>query len=170
MPELVPFLAAADVPNSSYIAAITQLYPLLPLLKQHEEQIALIELPLQPDDSGEPFTPARYLQGDSVAVKTTDVLQEILLGGLLPHAGQDFSTRQQQFSAYLKRLLQRDIMDLTPVSDDMKFYRFLCAVPPLWAVLLIMLIGQGGRRYLAYGQAVGGLSGGRGPCALFAAA
>lgn len=127
VPELVPFLAAADVPNGSYIAAVTQLYPLLPLLKQYEEQITLIELPLQADGSGEPFTPARYLQGDSAAAKNTDVLQEILLGRLLPDNGQDFSARQQQLSAWLKQFLQRDIMDLTPVSDDMKFYRFLCA-------------------------------------------
>lgn len=128
VPELVPFLAAADVPNGSYIAAVTQLYPLLLLLKQYEEQIALIELPLQSDGSGEPFTPARYLQGDSAAAKNTDVLHEILLGRLLPDNGQVFSARQQQLSAWLKQFLQRDIMNLTPVSDDMKFYRFLCAV------------------------------------------
>lgn len=91
--ELVPLLLADDMPNGSYIATVTQLYPLLPLLKQYEEQIALIELPLQSDGSGEPFTPARYRQGDSVADKTTDVLQEILPGRLLPDDGQDFSAR-----------------------------------------------------------------------------
>lgn len=51
-----------------------------------------------------------------------------MAGGLLPDDVQDNAAREQQFSAYLKRLLQRDIMDLTPVSDDMKFYRFLCVV------------------------------------------
>lgn len=127
VPELVPFLAAADVPNGSYIAEVTQLYPLLPMLKQYKEQIALIELPLQPAGEGGPFTPEQYMQADGVPAKHTDVLQEILTGRLLPDAGQDFSARQQQLSDWLKRFLQRDIMDLTPVSDDMKFYRFLCA-------------------------------------------
>lgn len=127
VPELVPFLLAEGVPNGSYIAAVTQLYSLMALLKRYKEQITLVELPLQSDDSGKPFTPVSYLQGDSAAAKTTDVLQEILLGRLLPDDGQDFSAHQQQLSAWLKQFLQRDIMDLTPVSDDMKFYRFLCA-------------------------------------------
>ena len=55
-----------------------------------------------------------------------DVFTDIYNGSLLSDTcNQD---REVFYGAYVQNLLQHDIKMATPVSDEMKFYRFMCNV------------------------------------------
>ena len=136
VPELLPLLAKAEVPNGSFIAVTEQSYYLLAKLQQDdagaeqareakqisEGSLAVVELPLE--DGEEPaFVPSlASLQ----AKQPKNVLECVVQGSLFKQEGAQRKQPQAFYAAYIKRIVQQLIMEQTTVSDDIKFYRFLC--------------------------------------------
>ena len=137
VPELLPLLAKAQVPKGSFIAVTEQSYYLFAKLQQDEagaEQtmeakqlpseasIAVVELPLE--EGEEPaFVPSlASLQ----AKQPKNVLECVVQGSLFKQEGAQRKQPQAFYAAYIKRIVQQQIMEQTTVSDDIKFYRFLC--------------------------------------------
>lgn len=136
VPELLPLLANAQVPKGSFIAVTEQSYYLLAKLQQDdagveqvreakplsEGSLAVVELPLE--DGEEPaFVPSlASLQ----AKQPKNVLESVLQGSLFKQEGAQRKQPQAFYAAYIKRIVQQQIMEQTTVSDDIKFYRFLC--------------------------------------------
>ena len=136
VPELLPLLAKAQVPKGSFIAVTEQSYYLLAKLQQDEagvEQtmeakqisegsLAVVELPLE--EGEEPaFVPSlASLQ----AKQPKNVLECVVQGSLFKQEGAQRKQPQAFYAAYIKRIVQQQIMEQTTVSDDIKFYRFLC--------------------------------------------
>lgn len=137
VPELLPLLAKAKVPKGSFIAVTEQSYYLLAKLQQDEagvEQtmeakqlpsgasLAVVELPLE--EGEEPaFVPSLA----SLQTKQPkNVLECVVQGSLFKQEGAQRKQPQAFYAAYIKRIVQQQIMEQTTVSDDIKFYRFLC--------------------------------------------
>ena len=136
VPELLPLLAKAEVPNGSFIAVTEQSYYLLAKLQQDdagaeqareakqisEGSLAVVELPLE--EGEEPaFVPSLA----SLQTKQPkNVLECVVQGSLFKQEGAQRKQPQAFYAAYIKRIVQQQIMEQTTVSDDIKFYRFLC--------------------------------------------
>ena len=127
VPKLLPCLANEDAPNGSYLCVVGQCYYIM------EEScnlpgVTYVDLPLSVGDR-EPFYPCtdflKKIQGKDVSA---NVMGNILQGKLCADAFADGEARDKFLGAYLRNILQRGIKDLCTVSDDMRFYRFLCAV------------------------------------------
>lgn len=124
VPELLPILAASDAPNGSYIAFTDQSYYLMPMVAQ-KSNVAVLELPLELDGK-QPFLP-----GQSGSPKRRNLLASIMDGSLFAQGAERGTDRKQFYAGYVKDILQHKIMEQTTVSDDIKFYRFLCVVASL---------------------------------------
>lgn len=123
-PQLVPYITA-DTNAGAYLATATQMCYLSDVLRG-AENVVVLDLPMK-EEMCKPFQPcSNYLRGLS-GVKSSNVLHSIFTGCIF---GSDcnIENRSHLFSEYVKGFLQRDIQDMTTVSDAMKFYRFLCAV------------------------------------------
>lgn len=119
VPELLPILAVCDVPNGSYIAVTDQAYYLLPKVSQ-TGNVAVLELPLELEGK-QPFVP-----GQSVSKEQKDVIASIFAGSLYVQDTDFGEDRKRFYTSYVKNIVQHKIMEQTMVSDDIKFYRFLC--------------------------------------------
>ena len=124
VPELLPVLAAWDVPNGSYIAVTDQAYYLLPKVVQ-TGNVAVLELPLELEGN-HPFVP-----GQSVSEEQKDVIASIFAGSLYVQDTDFGEDRKRFYASYVKNIVQHKIMEQTTVSDDIKFYRFLCMAASL---------------------------------------
>ena len=124
VPELLPVLAACGVPNGSYIAVTDQAYYLLPKVIQ-TGNVAVLELPLELDGK-HPFVP-----GQSVSHEQKDVIASIFAGSLYVQNTDLGEDRKRFYASYIKNTVQHKIMEQTTVSDDIKFYRFLCMAASL---------------------------------------
>lgn len=115
-PYLLPHILTGGWPLSRLIGSCTQSYY---LASDGHEQTAFVELPLLAGSgNAEPFVPeAERLRKLSALGKETDVTAAIL------HCRAACDA-----AAYVRRVLQQDIMECTTASDEVKFYRFLCAV------------------------------------------
>ena len=84
------------------------------------EHVAIVDLPLKIQEEAN-FLPEEAWKEP---VKQANVLSSIVEGSLY---GQATATNRQQFySQYLRGIVKERIMEQTTVSDDLKFYRFLC--------------------------------------------
>ena len=124
VPELLPVLAACGVPNGSYIAVTDQAYYLLPKVVQ-TGNVAVLELPLELEGK-HPFVP-----GQSVSEEQKDVIASIFAGSLHVQNTDFGEDRKRFYASYVKNIVQHKIMEQTTVSDDIKFYRFLCMAASL---------------------------------------
>lgn len=124
MPDLLPILAVCDVPNGSYIAVTDQAYYLLPKVAQ-TSNVAVLELPLELEGK-QPFVP-----GQSVIHEQKDVIASIFAGNLHVQDTDFGEDRKRFYASYVKNIVQHKIMEQTTVSDDIKFYRFLCMAASL---------------------------------------
>ena len=137
-PQLLPLLAAQDVPCAKILASCTQSCA-LEKLAEKLSGVRFVDLPLgaglngikfeslqqvlNPDDCCRenlpPFTlEAEYLQNLSMR-KPVDALSALWQGERKAYGGD--------YGEYLQRVLQSDIMFLTTVSDSEKFYTFMQA-------------------------------------------
>lgn len=127
VPKLLACLANATAVNGSYLCVVGQDYYIM------EEScnlpgVAVVELPLCIEDK-EPFYPCTdFLQKLAQADKGANVLGRIIQGKLCAEAFANGDAKDRFLGSYLRNVLQSAIKDLTTVSDDMRFYRFLCAV------------------------------------------
>ena len=124
VPELLPVLAAWDVPNGSYIAVTDQANYLLPKVVQ-TGNVAVLELPLELEGK-HPFVP-----GQSVSEEQKDVIASIFAGSLHVQNTDFGEDRKRFYASYVKNIVQHKILEQTTVSDDIKFYRFLCMAASL---------------------------------------
>ena len=124
VPELLPVLAAFEAPNGSYIAVTDQAYYLLPKVAQ-TGNVAVLELPLELEGK-QPFVP-----GQSVSHEQKDVIASIFAGSLYVQDTDFGEDRKRFYASYVKNIVQHNIMEQTTVSDDIKFYRFLCMAASL---------------------------------------
>jgi len=127
VPKLLACLANSDVPVGSFLCVVGQNY----YIKEEScnlQGVAFLDLPLCVEDK-EPFYPCTdFLQKLQEKDASQGILNNILQGKLSKNAFVDEEARDRFLGAYLRNILQRGIKDLTTVSDDMRFYRFLCAV------------------------------------------
>lgn len=122
--DLLPILAACESPNGSYIAVTDQAYYLLPKVAQ-TSNVAVLELPLELEGK-QPFVP-----GQSVSEEQKDVIASIFAGSLYVQDTDFGEDRKRFYASYIKNIVQHKIMEQTTVSDDIKFYRFLCMAASL---------------------------------------
>lgn len=141
-PSLLQEILASELPLGKLIASCSQDYYLKQMLWNEEAlttakvatsdnaaagklkscgaDVLFLDLPLTEPTAGPAFLPIEE-QMEALAGKAEhrDVLQGILRGSGAWGDGAGIS-------AYLRRVLQQDIMEQTTCSDDIKFYRFLC--------------------------------------------
>ena len=125
VPDLLPILTAFEAPNGSYIAVTDQeAYYLLPKVSQ-TGNVAVLELPLELEGK-QPFVP-----GQSVSEEQKDVIASIFAGSLYVQDTDFGEDRKRFYASYVKNIVQHKIMEQTTVSDNIKFYRFLCMAASL---------------------------------------
>ncbi len=127
VPKLLACLANEDVAHGSYLCVVGQDYYIMEE-SCNLSDVAFVDLPLC-ERHREPFYPCtdflKKLQGKEASA---NVMSNILHGKLCTEAFADGEARDRFLGTYLRNALQRGIKDLCTVSDDMRFYRFLCAV------------------------------------------
>ena len=113
-PFLLTHILAGDWPLGQLIGSCTQNYY---LAEAAQERVAFLELPLVSNAvDAKPFVPSEErLQKMRLIAQKAEIPTAILRSG----AADDMA-------AYVRGVLQRNIMERTTVSDEVKFYRFLC--------------------------------------------
>ena len=114
-PSLLNYLLSSELPLGQIIASCSQSYYLAEQAQEH--RAVLLELPLR--ISGGPLltTEPAVLQKLADCTEKNNVPAAILQSNITDDA-----------AAYVRRVLQQDIMERTTASDEIKFYRFLCVV------------------------------------------
>ena len=120
LPELVNVIAGEQTSGVNNCLAVLEHSSAVEEKLADVAQAAIVDLPLRPLDESE-FEPEAAWQEP---VKQVNVLGSIVEGSLFGQAGA--SDRQQFYSQYLRSMVKERIMEQTTVSDDLKFYRFLC--------------------------------------------
>ena len=120
LPELVNVIAGEQTSGVNNCLAVLEQSSAVEERLADVAQAAIVDLPLRPLDESE-FEPEAAWQEP---VKQANVLGSIVEGSLFGQAGA--SDRQQFYSQYLRSMVKERIMEQTTVSDDLKFYRFLC--------------------------------------------
>lgn len=120
VPELVSVIASnADSDVANCIAVLEQSSVVEEKLAELE-QVAIIDLPLKLQEEAN-FLPEEAWKEP---VKQVNVLSSIVEGSLYSQASA--VDRNHFYSQYLRGIVKERIMEQTTVSDDLKFYRFLC--------------------------------------------
>lgn len=127
VPKLLSCLAGSDAPVGSYLCVVGQSY----YIKEEScnlHSVVWVDLPLCVEEK-EPFYPCTdFVSKLQAREASLNIPGTILQGKLSKNAFANGEVRDRFLGAYLRNILQRGIKDLTTVSDDMRFYRFLCAV------------------------------------------
>lgn len=126
-PQLLEYLCS-DVHRQPCIAVTSQSYYIKEAMEKLQG-VQMVELPLNVTSAKEPFLPVadnmqRFLD-DAAAMEP--VFKRIINGDMAGMHFADNSRRENFYASYVQRLLQYEIKSLTTVSDEMKFYRFMCA-------------------------------------------
>ncbi|MDO4921390.1 MAG: DUF4143 domain-containing protein [Phascolarctobacterium sp.] len=120
MPSLLPHLLAGALPCTELIAGCCQNYYLQEAAAQAGGKLAFVELPWSAGAAVRSFVPPEEaLARLTAADKHTEVLAAIVRGDL---AGGSAAK-----AAFISRVLQQNIMEQTTVSDELRFFNFLCA-------------------------------------------
>ena len=127
VPKLLSCLEASDATIGSYLCVVGQSY----YIKEESynlSKVAYLDLPLCIEDK-EPLYPCTdFINKLENKEFSNSIPYNILQGKLSANVFADGEERDRFLGAYLRYALQRGIKDLCTVSDDMRFYRFLCAV------------------------------------------
>lgn len=125
-PQLLRELAARAAAGGSIVIAADQTYYLREQLAA--EAAVFVKLPVWEERQGA-LLPWAALDGhgkaDGSGLTSDVLLQNILQGGLAGRYLSD-AEREEFFAAYLHDFLQNNIRAQTVVSDEVRFYRFLC--------------------------------------------
>lgn len=124
VPELLPILAASEATRGSYVAVTDQAYYLMPKIEE-PQNVAVLELPLAL--TGKQL----FVPGQNESHESKDILTSILDGSLFVQCAESSEDRKRFYASYIKSVLQHKIMEQTTVSDDIRFYRFLCVAASL---------------------------------------
>lgn len=115
--------------NYHCLAVMTQAYYIMEEF-QKVEGVTVVDLPVALREECIPFLPAteqlKALPKTSIGAE--DVFQQIYKGNLLSSGAVSQNEREVLYGAYVQNFLQQDIKMATPISDEMKFYRFVCNV------------------------------------------
>ena len=126
-PQLLEYLCS-DVRRQPCIAVTSQSYYIEEEMEKLQG-VQMVELPLNVTSAKEPFLPVAgnmqsFLDDDA---DVEPVFQRIVDGDMAGENFADSASRENFYASYVQRLLQYEIKSLTTVSDEMKFYRFMCA-------------------------------------------
>lgn len=126
VPKLLEVLCGSDA-NYHCVAVMSQAYY---IIEEYSglQGLAIVDLPISLSEEHLPFLPAtEQVKALPITdIGAEDVFTDIYNGSLLSDTcNQD---REVFYGAYVQNLLQHDIKMATPVSDEMKFYRFMCNV------------------------------------------
>lgn len=115
--------------NYHCIAVMSQAYY---IMEEYRELVGMVvvDLPVSLQEECLPFLPVTE-QMKSLPqsnMNAEEVFTKIFNGNLLDKTGISQQEREAFYGAYVQNFLQHDIKMATPVSDVMKFYRFVCNV------------------------------------------
>ena len=113
-PSILSYLLHSDWQLGQLLADCSQSYYLAELAQG--KRAVFIELPLS-IETEEPFVPGPALWRQFVGRSSKQNIPTAILQGYFAAA-----------AARVRQVLQRDIMERTTASDEIKFYRFLCVV------------------------------------------
>lgn len=127
VPKLLELLCC-EGSNRHCVAVMSQAYYIMEEYRELDG-LAIVDLPISLKEAHLPFLPATEQikalpQSD---VGSQEVFTAIFNGSLLEEAC-DVQDREAFYGGVVQNLLQHDIKMATPVSDEMKFYRFMCNV------------------------------------------
>lgn len=114
-PSILSYLLNSDWQLGQLLADCSQSYYLAELAQG--KRAVFIELPLS-IETEEPFVPGPALWRQFVGRSSKQNIPVAILQGYFAAAA----------AARVRQVLQRDIMERTTASDEIKFYRFLCVV------------------------------------------
>ena len=128
VPRLLEVLCS-DVVSYHCIAVMSQAYYIMEEYCELKGMV-VVDLPVSLREECLPFLPVTEQIN---ALRQTDmdaeeVFSNIFNGSLLDDATLSQQEREAFYGAYVQNFLQHDIKMATPVSDEMKFYRFVCNV------------------------------------------
>ena len=128
VPRLLEVLCS-DVVSYHCIAVMSQAYYIMEEYSELKGMV-VVDLPVSLREECLPFLPVTEQIN---ALRQTDmdaeeVFSNIFNGSLLDDATLSQQEREAFYGAYVLNFLQHDIKMATPVSDEMKFYRFVCNV------------------------------------------
>lgn len=128
VPKLLEVLCS-DVVSYHCIAVMSQAYYIIEEYSELKGMV-IVDLPVSLREECLPFLPVTEQIN---ALRQTDmdaeeVFSNIFNGSLLDDANLSQQEREAFYGAYVQNFLQHDIKMATPVSDEMKFYRFVCNV------------------------------------------
>ena len=127
-PKLLEIISSSEE-NYHCLAVVSQAYYIMEEY-QNVDGVITVDLPIALRKNCVPFLPAteqlRELSKSSISVE--EVFNKIYKGNLLSEEVTFQKEREVLYGAYVQNFLQHDIKMATPISDEMKFYRFVCNV------------------------------------------
>lgn len=111
------------------IAVMSQAYHIMEEYSELKGMV-IVDLPVSLREECLPFLPVTEQINalPQTDMDAEEVFSNIFNGSLLDDATLSQQEREAFYGAYVQNFLQHDIKMATPVSDEMKFYRFVCNV------------------------------------------
>lgn len=128
VPRLLEVLCS-DVVSYHCIAVMSQAYYIMEEYSELKGMV-VVDLPVSLREECLPFLPVTEQINalPQTDMDAEEVFSNIFNGSLLDDATLSQQEREAFYGAYVQNFLQHDIKMATPVSDEMKFYRFVCNV------------------------------------------
>ena len=128
VPRLLEVLCS-DVVSYHCIAVMSQAYYIMEEYSDLKGMV-VVDLPVSLREECLPFLPVseQISALPQTEMDAEEVFSNIFNGSLLDDATISQQEREDFYGAYVQNFLQHDIKMATPVSDEMKFYRFVCNV------------------------------------------
>ena len=128
VPRLLEVLCS-DVVSYHCIAVMRQAYYIMEEYSDLKGMV-VVDLPVSLREECLPFLPVteQIKALSQTDMDAEEVFSNIFNGSLLDDATLSQQEREAFYGAYVQNFLQHDIKMATPVSDEMKFYRFVCNV------------------------------------------
>lgn len=128
VPRLLEVLCS-DVVSYHCIAVMSQAYYIMEEYCELKGMV-VVDLPVSLREECLPFLPVteQIKALSQTDMDAEEVFSNIFNGSLLDDANLSQQDREAFYGAYVQNFLQHDIKMATPVSDEMKFYRFVCNV------------------------------------------
>ena len=128
VPKLLEVLCS-DVVTYHCIAVMSQAYYTMEEYSDLKGMV-VVDLPVSLREECLPFLPVTEQINalPKTDMDAEEVFSNIFNGSLLDDATLSQQEREAFYGAYVQNFLQHDIKMATPVSDEMKFYRFVCNV------------------------------------------
>ena len=128
VPRLLEVLCS-DVVSYHCIAVMSQAYYIMEEYSDLKGMV-VVDLPVSLREECLPFLPVteQIKALSQTDMDAEEVFSNIFNGSLLDDAILSQQEREAFYGAYVQNFLQHDIKMATPVSDEMKFYRFVCNV------------------------------------------